>query len=231
MAEIDLNPIQLAVLHQISAGEAVGYNTLYGGHTFSSYLDHPRIGFRTPQGDITHAAGRYQFQPDTWDAEVKRLGLPDFSPKSQDLAAWDLANRTYYQNTRGRSLEADEATNSVRWEALANQWPSLRRLGPQQDRMQLAGGESATPSDPLQDIRLPASFAQYGVAPNLLAPGGGSPPSPSADPLSILGSLQAIIPGHRLVPVHHDPFQGPPRLVPVDHDPFADDTQPGATTQ
>lgn len=39
----------------------------------------------------THAAGRYQFEPRTWVDLQFRLKLPDFSPISQDLAAWRYA--------------------------------------------------------------------------------------------------------------------------------------------
>lgn len=86
--------------------DALGYSALFGHkasrpHTFSGWADHPRIAQR--YGSLwTSAAGAYQFMAvsplpsggstkvNTWDRIAKRLGLPDFSPASQDLAAIEL---------------------------------------------------------------------------------------------------------------------------------------------
>lgn len=82
-----------------------GYRTLFGGRLFDSFADHPRIAkqFRTLDGRTlwTTAAGAYQFmavspipggqtRSDTWDRIAAKLGLPDFSPASQDAAAVQL---------------------------------------------------------------------------------------------------------------------------------------------
>lgn len=83
---------------------ANGYRTLFGGGLFDNgFVDHPRIAKR--YGQLwTSAAGAYQFMavspiPDgsgkstrvnTWDRIQKSLGLPDFSPASQDAAAVEL---------------------------------------------------------------------------------------------------------------------------------------------
>lgn len=71
-----------------------GYRTMFGGGLFDSFADHPRVfhDFRDGAGRQlrTSAAGRYQFLSRTWDALRKRLGLPDFSPPSQDQAAIEL---------------------------------------------------------------------------------------------------------------------------------------------
>lgn len=84
-----------------------GYRTLFGGRTFDSFDDHPRIAvqFRDQAGRVlwTTAAGAYQFMAvspipgtdrttkvDTWDRVRAQLQLPDFSPASQDLAAVQL---------------------------------------------------------------------------------------------------------------------------------------------
>lgn len=70
------------------------YNVIYGGQTFSSYVDHPRIyvPINIPgyEGKTSSAAGAYQFIWRTWDNLRNRLGLPDFSPASQDAAAIEL---------------------------------------------------------------------------------------------------------------------------------------------
>lgn len=84
-----------------------GYRTLFGGRLFSDFSDHPRIAkqFTDREGNLrwTSAAGAYQFMAvspipgsdrstkvNTWDRIAARLGLPDFSPESQDLAAIEL---------------------------------------------------------------------------------------------------------------------------------------------
>ena len=83
-----------------------GYRTLFGGQLFSDFSDHPRTAkqFRDGAGRTlwTTAAGAYQFmavspiptggytRSNTWDRLRDKLGLPDFSPASQDAAAVEL---------------------------------------------------------------------------------------------------------------------------------------------
>ena len=83
-----------------------GYRTLFGGALFDGWADHPRIAksFMSAGKRLwTSAAGAYQFMAvspipggptstkvNTWDVVSARLGLPDFSPESQDLAAVEL---------------------------------------------------------------------------------------------------------------------------------------------
>lgn len=77
-----------------------GYNIIVGGGTFGSYADHPRIVVQTRYGK-SDAAGRYQIMAavpgqittNTWDWVSRSLGLPDFSPASQDAAAAELIRR------------------------------------------------------------------------------------------------------------------------------------------
>lgn len=79
-----------AILRVIRTGEgtadAGGYSRLYGGGTFSSYADHPRQSI-TKWGITSTAAGAYQFLASSWDETRRLMGLKDFSPASQDLAA------------------------------------------------------------------------------------------------------------------------------------------------
>lgn len=82
-----------AMLDTIASAEGANYNTLFGGGTFDSYAAHPNqaITRKLGKGNITStAAGRYQFLNRTWQGLVKQLGLPDFSPESQDLGAIQL---------------------------------------------------------------------------------------------------------------------------------------------
>jgi muramidase (phage lysozyme) len=66
-----------------------GYRLIYGGSLFENFDDHPRIVVCLPYRGkplCATAAGRYQILQRTFD----RLGLPDFSPQSQDIAAIKL---------------------------------------------------------------------------------------------------------------------------------------------
>lgn len=67
-----------------------GYNTSFTGKQFVEFKDHPRVILGTNLR--SDAAGRYQIMSYTWDAVKKQFSpeLPDFSPKSQDLAACQL---------------------------------------------------------------------------------------------------------------------------------------------
>jgi len=84
-----------------SEGTAVpeGYRMMFGGKLFSvpdnnNWPDHPHIFFsyKNKAGQVikTSAAGAYQITWTTWIALKVKLGLKDFSPRSQDLAACDL---------------------------------------------------------------------------------------------------------------------------------------------
>ncbi|MDV7446176.1 hypothetical protein R4514_05325 [Acinetobacter baumannii] len=81
------------MLNLIANAEGVkhGYNTLFGNERLSDLSWHPGVkkGFTQTDGkkNATTAAGRYQFLKDTWDGVAKQLGLKDFSPKNQDIAA------------------------------------------------------------------------------------------------------------------------------------------------
>jgi muramidase (phage lysozyme) len=91
------NPNVRSFLDMIGSAEGTdkySYNTLFGGGKVESLADHPRQLFdfteTTGRPNKTTAAGRYQFLSNTWDEQAKKLGLPDFGPKSQDLAAINL---------------------------------------------------------------------------------------------------------------------------------------------
>lgn len=112
-----------------------GYRTRFGGATFPSLADHPRIAtqFTDKQGRRlwTSAAGAYQFMAvspipgggstkvNTWDRIKEKLSLPDFSPASQDLAALELI-REAGALPDVRSGRFSDAINKVRgiWASL-----------------------------------------------------------------------------------------------------------------
>lgn len=65
-----------------------GYDVIVGGALFTGYADHPRKLIPLPKlGIKSTAAGRYQLLSRYFDAYKRQLGLPDFSPASQDKIA------------------------------------------------------------------------------------------------------------------------------------------------
>jgi muramidase (phage lysozyme) len=94
------NPNVRRYLDMISAAEATqthGYRTAFGGGKIAKLDDHPRVLHAFTQTDgkknKTGAAGRYQITLSTWDDVSSKLGLKDFSPRSQDLVAIELLRR------------------------------------------------------------------------------------------------------------------------------------------
>ena len=87
-----------AFLRVIREGEThqgdEAYRTIVGGSRFTSFDDHPRQYIRIERLGVTSsAAGAYQFLASTWDECAKALGLADFGPPNQDLAAVFLIRR------------------------------------------------------------------------------------------------------------------------------------------
>jgi muramidase (phage lysozyme) len=83
------NPNVQTILNLIAETEGTAknnYNTAFGGGLLKTLDDHPREKHKFKGGQTT-AAGRYQFLAGTWDEQAKKLGLTDFGPVSQDLAA------------------------------------------------------------------------------------------------------------------------------------------------
>jgi muramidase (phage lysozyme) len=66
-------------------GGKPGYNVMFGGGKFKDFSRHPDRVISSPGGYSSAAAGAYQFMPGTWSGVQKSLGLPDFSPQSQDI--------------------------------------------------------------------------------------------------------------------------------------------------
>ncbi|RII84352.1 glycoside hydrolase family 104 protein [Neopusillimonas maritima] len=87
----------LDVIAMAEGTDQHGYATAFGGGKIADLSDHPRQLHDFTQTDgqrnKTSAAGRYQFLQGTWDDVAGKLGLTDFSPKSQDLAAVELLRR------------------------------------------------------------------------------------------------------------------------------------------
>lgn len=87
-----------AFLRVIREGESSqtdeAYRMIVGGGLFDDFSDHPRRMVFIPKLNVnSSAAGAYQFLSRTWDECKSALGLPDFSPESQDKAAAFLIRR------------------------------------------------------------------------------------------------------------------------------------------
>lgn len=182
-------PIQ-AFLVALSFGESendpLDYTELCGGGHFEGFAAFPQwAGVGDP---ISHAAGRYQFEPATWRDMQTRLSLPDFSPTSQDHAAWALASEVY-QRVTGRvllaDLQADELASVA--PALRSTWTSVNGEFPARYHGALAALTPADPADTSADDLNRQELAQ------LSAPASETPPSfPKQAPAVSPGTSVAI---------------------------------------
>lgn len=111
-------------------GDQDGYNVIVGGKTFDSYNDHPRRLVWLPAYQIkSSAAGRYQFLTRTWDDLVKRFGMPDFTPVSQDAGAVHLIRQCKALSLirQGRIRDAIHACRKI-WASLPGAGYGQREL-------------------------------------------------------------------------------------------------------
>lgn len=117
-----------------------------GADYLTSLADHPRV--RVPYGtSTTSAAGAYQFQEGTWDSAARALGLPDFSPASQDAAAVYLI--------KGRGALPDIVAGKIKAAVakLRKEWSSLPGAKEAQldqsnfDRLYMSFGGGFAPGD------------------------------------------------------------------------------------
>ncbi|MFJ3045316.1 glycoside hydrolase family 104 protein [Herbaspirillum chlorophenolicum] len=105
-----------------------GYNVIVGSTPlkpilFSSYADHPRRLVHITANLASTAAGRYQLLARYFDAYKKLLGLPDFSPASQDAIALQ-------QIREGRALDdVDAGRFDIAVGKVRNIWASLPGAG------------------------------------------------------------------------------------------------------
>ena len=104
------------------SGRSEGYRVLYGGGRFDSLARHPEITVHRRYSSA--AAGAYQFLPGTWRAAAAKLGLRDFGPRNQDMAALFLVEQ------RGvlAKLDRQGLTAGV-LDGLAREWASLPTHG------------------------------------------------------------------------------------------------------
>jgi muramidase (phage lysozyme) len=100
-----------------------GYQTMFGGGTFSDLSRHPDRVIRSG-GYASAAAGAYQFLPGTWQSQSSRLGLKGFGPAEQDVAALALA-RNRLMGIGGLATLQKEGLSPRVAAALAPEWASF----------------------------------------------------------------------------------------------------------
>lgn len=148
------DPLQAAFLGDLAAGE--GNAGPLQGYGYVDLSDYPAgiYGFPlwpgstdTPTGQITHAAGPFQFQPGTWNAIAAQHGLNFQNPGDQAAGAWYLADQTYAAKTGG-SLES--ALGGGLWSsiqnALAGVWTSITSDNPPVAGSSPSGGAGGSPT-------------------------------------------------------------------------------------
>ncbi|WP_232461077.1 glycoside hydrolase family 104 protein [Burkholderia ubonensis] len=112
-----------AFLRMVRVGEGTagpnGYTTLFGGGQFSDMSRHPNIAV-TRGGYTSTAAGAYQILYSTWLEAKAALGLPDFSPASQDLAAcWLIKRRGALADVQNGAVATAIGKCNKEWASLA----------------------------------------------------------------------------------------------------------------
>lgn len=113
-----------------------GYNVLAGGDFFYSYHDHPRTLVKLRPDLASTAAGRYQILARIYDAYKKLLGLPDFSPASQDA----IVLKMLYEQGAMEDIREGRFFTAV--DKVKNIWASLPGAGygqPENHILYLAG--------------------------------------------------------------------------------------------
>jgi len=197
-----------AFLQVIRTGEGTlgydGYRTLVGGEHFDSFDDHPRkfVTLRIGGKDVTSsAAGAYQILARTWDS-LDSLGLPDFSPQSQDMAAVALIDRRGALEAvlAGRFEEAIRKCNRE-WASLPGSPYGQPTMTIQQARQVYeANGGRYEPDKPL--AAAPAAPIEDRPLPPYTEP---APPQEPAMPAPLIPIVSALVPALLPALIEHIP--------------------------
>lgn len=156
-----------------------GYQTMFGGGTFSDLSRHPDRVIRSG-GYASAAAGAYQFLPGTWQSQASRLGLKGFGPEEQDIAALSLA-RNRLMDIGGLETVRKEGLSKRVAAALAPEWASF----PTESGRSYYG----QPVKPLSALQQYYGSAPVNTPQQAAAPGPATPPPPVSSVLApILGS-------------------------------------------
>lgn len=126
MARVNEHPNVVAFLDMLAWSEGTigkgddGYNDIVDpAGFFSDYSTHPNILVQVNAKIKSTAAGRYQLLSRYYEPYRKQLGLPDFSPVSQDkIAIQQIKERKAYQ-----LIIAGKITDAI--SRCSNIWASL----------------------------------------------------------------------------------------------------------
>ncbi len=111
-----------AFLQVIRRGEGTtdvdGYRRIFGGQLFTSFAAHPNVKV-SKSGYTSTAAGAFQFLKSTWDETSRAMGLPDFSPVSQERGAVGrIAARGALEDIKAGRLDAAIRKCAKEWASL-----------------------------------------------------------------------------------------------------------------
>lgn len=124
-----------AFIKAIAEAEGGGYDFKYGAvkgkrndpWRFKDFSTHPGPGF----GGRTTAAGMYQITIDTWREHGGKMGLTDFSPKTQDLIAVEMLRSIgVIEKIKAGDVAGAMGKTAIKWAALpkgpglGNQYPT-----------------------------------------------------------------------------------------------------------
>ncbi len=127
--KFDVTPQRKAFLDALAVGEGTdngrqqtrnhGYDVIVGGSLFTDYSKHPNQLVRLRPGLSSTAAGRYQLLSKYYGHYKDLLGLPDFSPDSQDqIALQQISERRALADIdAGRIADAVKKLNTI-WASL-----------------------------------------------------------------------------------------------------------------
>jgi len=124
------NPAVNAFLKTIEWAEGGGYNVLFGGGTFSDYSTHPAPVVYN--GNNYSAAGAYQETTRFWQQNAETaLGLTDFSPTTQDMAAAEALNNIGAMSmiTQGNIAGAALLAEGLNSNGTAELWAGIQAKG------------------------------------------------------------------------------------------------------
>jgi len=129
MAKFEVTPQRKAFLDALAVGDGTdngrqqtrnrGYDVIVGGSLFTDYSKHPNQLVRLRPGLSSTAAGRYQLLSKYYGHYKDLLGLPDFSPESQDqIALQQISERRALADIdAGRIADAVKKCNTI-WASL-----------------------------------------------------------------------------------------------------------------
>jgi muramidase (phage lysozyme) len=194
-----LNTIRYA---EGTPGDA-GYQTMFGGSKFdtSKGWQHPNKAISSG-GYTSTAAGAYQFLQPTWQGTAKALGLTQFDPKSQDLAALYLIDKK--RGALEPFLKGEKFGTVIN--KLAPEWAALptsgggsyygqpsKKLGDLYQYYEQQKQKGGTGSIASQQLQQPQQQLQQAGMPNIniiIADGAKTSSTATSDPLSFLLEYQ-----------------------------------------